>query len=82
ANSLSSVADKLARQVWDDSRPGCLANDVALASISDQLAYYAVPASQVPGFLVHGVTDASVREALNQRGRAGRSEQPAAFVVS
>ena len=36
--------------VWNadaiDRRPGCLANDVALATISDRVSYYAVPSSQ------------------------------------
>ena len=32
-------------EIWNSSRPGCLANDVALGKLSDQLAYYAVPSS-------------------------------------
>jgi len=69
ASSLTSVANKLHRQVWDSKMPGCLANDVALASISDNVAYYAVPASQVPGFVEHIDSD-SVRSELNRRGSA------------
>eukprot|EP00930_Biecheleria_cincta_P082244 TRINITY_DN72005_c0_g1_i1.p1 TRINITY_DN72005_c0_g1~~TRINITY_DN72005_c0_g1_i1.p1 ORF type:complete len:604 (+),score=81.35 TRINITY_DN72005_c0_g1_i1:37-1848(+) len=37
--------------VFDEKRPHCADVDVALASISDQVAYYAVPASQSPSFL-------------------------------
>eukprot|EP00435_Cladocopium_sp_Y103_P026311 s356_g6.t1 len=47
--------------------PGCLANDVALAAISDRIAYYAVPSSQVPGFVQH-TNRGSVRTELNHRG--------------
>lgn len=44
------------QQVWqpvvfDEKRPHCADVDVALASISDQVSYYAVPASQSPSFL-------------------------------
>ena len=34
------------QHIADYCRPGCLANDVALAAISDRIAYYAVPSSQ------------------------------------
>jgi hypothetical protein len=37
--------------VFDEKRPHCLDVDVALASISDRVRFYAVPASQSPGFL-------------------------------
>lgn len=53
--------------VFDYYRPHCLDIDVALASISDQVAYYAVPASQKPGFLVE--TDhKSLRWSINVAG--------------
>lgn len=44
------------QQVWqpvvfDEKRPHCADIDVALASISEKVAYYAVPASQSPSFL-------------------------------
>jgi len=44
------------QQVWqpvvfDSERPHCIDVDVALASISDKVAFYAVPASQDPGLL-------------------------------
>lgn len=68
ASTLGEVAHKLAKQVWDVSKPACLAQDIALASISNEVAYYAVPSSQVPGFLQHGTGGGSVRSDLNQRG--------------
>jgi len=37
--------------VFDPLRPHCIDVDVALASISDEVAFYAVPASQDPGLL-------------------------------
>mmetsp|Transcript_127359 Transcript_127359/g.254425 ORF Transcript_127359/g.254425 Transcript_127359/m.254425 type:complete len:710 (-) Transcript_127359:55-2184(-) len=37
--------------VFDEKRPHCLDVDVALASISDRVRFYAVPASQSPGLL-------------------------------
>jgi len=37
--------------VFDEKRPHCFDVDVALASISDRVRFYAVPASQSPGFL-------------------------------
>lgn len=37
--------------VFDEARPHCLDVDVALASISDKVAFYAVPATQNPGLL-------------------------------
>jgi len=37
--------------VFDEKRPHCLDVDVALASISDRIRFYAVPASQSPGLL-------------------------------
>eukprot|EP00931_Biecheleriopsis_adriatica_P052957 TRINITY_DN30904_c0_g1_i2.p1 TRINITY_DN30904_c0_g1~~TRINITY_DN30904_c0_g1_i2.p1 ORF type:complete len:453 (+),score=76.47 TRINITY_DN30904_c0_g1_i2:30-1388(+) len=68
-SSLISLANLLHQNVWDSSRPACLANDVALASVSDRIAYYAVPSSQVPGFVSLGGGE-SVRSSLNRRGSA------------
>lgn len=49
---LPALRARLADRVWDASAPRCLDVDVALASISDQVAYYAVPFMQEPGFVV------------------------------
>jgi len=48
---LPEVRRMLSSAIFDTARPGCLNIDVALASISDQVAYYAVPAVQLPGCL-------------------------------
>lgn len=50
--------------VFDETRPHCLDVDVALASISDRVRFYAVPASQNPGFL-HEVSEGSSRVDIN-----------------
>merc|ERR1711920_859282 len=51
---LEDLHNRLAAVVWDHSRPHCLDVDVALASIADMIAYYAVPGMQEPGFLSEG----------------------------
>jgi len=60
--------------VFDDSRPHCLDVDVALASISDQVRFYAIPAAQNPGFL-HEVSMGSSRVDINFQKMA--TEAPA-----
>lgn len=57
--NLAALQRRLAEIVWDEDRPRCLDVDVALASISDEVAYYAVPAVQVPGFLTTGTMGSS-----------------------
>merc|ERR1712183_662299 len=66
--SLDKVRDLIAQAAWDDSRPSCMANDVALAAMADKVAYYAVPTSQMPGFLQHGFLTRyiSARSAMNK----------------
>lgn len=54
AHALESVHERLCKTVWNNSRPHCLDVDVALASISNEVAYYAVPGFQNPGFLSTG----------------------------
>jgi len=49
---LPALRARLAERVWDAGAPRCLDVDVALASISDRVAYYAVPFMQEPGFVV------------------------------
>merc|ERR1711920_19657 len=56
---MGGLRDKLANTVWNSTRPHCLDVDVALASISDTLAYYAVPSMQKPGFLTEGAQGSS-----------------------
>jgi len=50
--------------VFDEQRPHCLDVDVALASISDTVRFYAVPAVQQPGFLAE-LDEGSSREDIN-----------------
>lgn len=50
--------------VFDESRPHCLDVDVALASISDTVRFYAVPAMQSPG-LLHEMPEGSSRAEIN-----------------
>lgn len=54
SEELASIRQKLRETVWRMDRPHCLDIDVALASISDEVSYYAVPAVQAPGFLREG----------------------------
>lgn len=51
ARAVGPLQARWQRVVFDDSRPYCFGVDVALASMSDSVAYYAVPSSQAPGFL-------------------------------
>jgi hypothetical protein len=50
-DAVASLSQKLAKVVWDEKRPRCLRTDVALASISDRVGYYAVPSLQEPGLV-------------------------------
>lgn len=49
--TLPSLQEKWKAAVFDEMRPHCMDVDVALASISDKVGFYAVPAVQKPGFL-------------------------------
>lgn len=57
--------------VFNEETPHCLDVDVALASISDQVRYYAVPAVQDPGFLKE-TDQASARWSINQEQQADK----------
>jgi len=50
--TLKQVQRKWKAAVFNEETPHCMDVDVALASISDKVSYYAVPAVQKPGFLV------------------------------
>ncbi|CAE7708387.1 unnamed protein product [Symbiodinium sp. CCMP2592] len=60
-NSLENIWKMLYEEVWSQQ---CHNTDVALAGISDKVAYYAVPAVQMPG-LLHEARLPSLREARN-----------------
>lgn len=65
--SLNDVLPKLEQAVWNETRPHCLDVDVALASISDVISYYAVPSTQAPGFLMSDNGGPSRRQVLNKK---------------
>mmetsp|Transcript_22877 Transcript_22877/g.51427 ORF Transcript_22877/g.51427 Transcript_22877/m.51427 type:complete len:691 (+) Transcript_22877:82-2154(+) len=71
-SSLGALTARLSQAVWDEERPLCLDVDAAMASISDEVAYYAVPAVQMPGFLMEG-RGASSKKARNEGGSKGAS---------
>jgi len=50
-SSLPQLQERWKKVVFNETRPHCLDVDVALASISDTLGFYAVPFVQFPGFL-------------------------------
>lgn len=64
--ALESLDRRWREVVFDVKKPHCLDVDVALAAISDELGYYAVPFVQVPGFLQESNMGSS-RSAINDR---------------
>jgi len=64
-STLQRVQERWKQTVFNESRPHCLDVDVALASISDQVKFYAVPACLNPGFL-REMNMASSRFGINQ----------------
>jgi len=63
-NEIENLQKKWKPVAFDEVRPHCLDVDVALASISDQVGFYAVPASQNPG-LLHELPEGSSRVDIN-----------------
>eukprot|EP00929_Paragymnodinium_shiwhaense_P079450 TRINITY_DN41355_c0_g1_i1.p1 TRINITY_DN41355_c0_g1~~TRINITY_DN41355_c0_g1_i1.p1 ORF type:complete len:612 (+),score=130.96 TRINITY_DN41355_c0_g1_i1:84-1919(+) len=59
-NALLGLNQKLMMKIWDEAT-ACVPVDSALAAISDQVNFYAVPHSQKPGFMSE-VTDGSMGE--------------------
>lgn len=64
---LSAVQERWKRAVFNEHQPHCLDIDVGLASISDEVGYYSVPASQTPGLLKEMDLD-SARSDFNDGG--------------
>lgn len=56
--------------VFDETRPHCLDVDVALASISDVVNFYAVPSVQAPGLLTE-LHEGSSRISINKAHNSG-----------
>jgi len=73
-SELVWVQQKWKEVVFDEARPHCMDIDVALASISDQVAFYAVPAGQDPGFMAE-TNHPSNRWTINVAGRNHQLEQ-------
>jgi len=67
--ALPAVQEKWKAAVFDETHPHCMDVDVALASISDRVGYYAVPAVQKPGFL-REMDEGSSRYSINMGGQA------------
>eukprot|EP00929_Paragymnodinium_shiwhaense_P108840 TRINITY_DN75187_c0_g1_i1.p1 TRINITY_DN75187_c0_g1~~TRINITY_DN75187_c0_g1_i1.p1 ORF type:complete len:542 (-),score=95.78 TRINITY_DN75187_c0_g1_i1:402-2027(-) len=63
--AIPKINDLLQKVCFDDARPACLPVDIAMASISDRIAYYAVPGSQFPGLAVEAGWGGSTRWAMN-----------------
>lgn len=61
--------------VFDEQRPHCLDVDVALASISDTVRFYAVPAVQQPGLLTE-LHEGSSRVDINFAAKKQAKPQP------
>jgi len=64
SSKLAKVQELWKQQVFNEQSPHCLDVDVALASISDRVGYYAIPNSQTPG-LVKEIPLGSARQDLN-----------------
>jgi len=64
--ALPRITAELRKTVWQRDRPRCLDIDVALASISHRIPYYAVPSLQLPG-LVHEGNQGSTRYQNNMK---------------
>jgi hypothetical protein len=69
--SLARVQKHWKKTVFDEDRPHCLDVDVALASISDRVGFYAVPSVQDPGFL-RETNHRSARWDINMAGTTTR----------
>lgn len=67
-SNLPAVQELWKRTVFDEKSPHCLDVDVALASISDRVGYYAVPNSQTPG-LVKEMPLGSARASINTQSQ-------------
>jgi len=67
-SEMPLVISELEKVVWDLERPACLVHDIAFASLSDRINYYAVPGQQIPGYVtaLHVEHDTS-RQVINGR---------------
>jgi len=77
---LPRVQTMWKQTVWNEDRPHCMDVDVALASISDQVSFYAVPAVQDPGF-VRETNHRSARWDINQAAKSTSTTTTTALFV-
>lgn len=68
------------RTVFNEDRPHCMDVDVALASISDKVAFYAVPAVQDPGFVKEN-NHRSARWDINQAASSTTTKTTTGYYV-
>lgn len=67
-SNLPAVQELWKRTVFDEKSPHCLDVDIALASISDRVGYYAIPNSQTPGLLKE-MSLGSARASINTQSQ-------------
>lgn len=72
---LPALRVKWQSTVFNEDRPHCMDVDVALASMSDQVGFYAVPAAQNPGFLQEANHE-SARWTINMAAARTTSVRP------
>jgi len=78
--SLSRIQIPWMRVAFNESRPHCMDVDVALASISDEVHYYAVPSVQDPGF-VNETNHPSARWSINHFAATSSTTRNAASIA-
>mmetsp|Transcript_115594 Transcript_115594/g.258247 ORF Transcript_115594/g.258247 Transcript_115594/m.258247 type:complete len:593 (-) Transcript_115594:39-1817(-) len=76
---LAKVQEAWKQTVFDEKRPHCMDVDVALASISDRVGFYAVPAVQDPGFVTE-TNHPSARWDINQEALTTSTRTTTSFV--
>lgn len=67
-DEIEAVQNAMKAAVFNPATPLCLDVDVALAAVSDEVRYYAVPAVQDPGFL-RELDEGSARVSINFQTR-------------
>jgi len=72
---LPSIRRLMQNSTFNVMRPKCMDIDVALAAISNRLAYYAVPAVQFPSFLRHNTEFPSRRAAINKKRHSRKKKK-------
>jgi len=71
-DSLATLRTRWQQTVFNEERPHCMDVDVALASMSDEVAYYAVPGVQSYGLIVENHMGSS-RDSINKEAATRRA---------